>query len=246
MALGPAEFHPRMARPAALAAEPALWSPSAFAEKAYVAGARSQLTLLVRKLEAICQTVQPAAETLDVFGHEIRNLLILAATEAEMHWRGVLTANGSSATQFNTNEYAKLLEPMKLLDYGVLFHDFPDLPPVLPFQGWTKAEPTKSLRWYAAYNGVKHNREAEFHRGTLRHAFEAVSACIALLVAQFGPAALSAELSGFVAVTVPHWPVGEMYLPRVTEADWTPVNHPTSKGREASPDRSRSRSRRRG
>jgi len=179
MTLGPGEYYPRIARPNALASEPMLWSPGALAEKAYMASARSQLTSLMRKLETICQSVQPSEKTLDVYGHEIRNLLILAATEVEMHWRGILTANGRSASQFNSNEYVKLVDPLKLLDYAITFHDFPDLPPVQPFSGWSKLDPTISLGWYHAYHGVKHNRESEFERGTLRHGFEAVSACIA-------------------------------------------------------------------
>src|SRR5271166_5540495 len=101
MALGPAEFYPRIARPIVLASEPSLWSPSVLTDKAYVAGARNQLTLLVRKLEVVCQTVQPSENTLKVYGNEIRNLLILAATEVEMHWRGILSANRLSASQFN-------------------------------------------------------------------------------------------------------------------------------------------------
>lgn len=71
------------------------------AEKDYLASARSQLTSLARKLETICQTVQPSEKNLDVYGHEIRNLLILAATEAEMHWRGILTANGRLVPQLS-------------------------------------------------------------------------------------------------------------------------------------------------
>lgn len=226
MALRPAEFYPRMARPNALGSQPTLWSPSALTEMAFVANSRSQLTLLVRRLELVCKTVQPAGGNLDAYGHEIRNLLILAATEAEMHWRGILSANRRRTTQFNTNEYVKLAEPLKLADFAVGFHDFPYLPPVTPFLGWDRDNPTKSLAWFDAYHGVKHNREAEFGRGTLRNAFEAVSASIALLVAQFGPTALNSELSTIVQVTAPTWPVGEMYLPRVTEADWTPVGHP--------------------
>jgi hypothetical protein len=226
MTLGPAEFYPRIARPLALASESWLWSPCLEAEKVYIANARGQLTLLTRKLETICQTVQPSEKTLDVYGHEIRNLLILAATEAEMHWRGILIANGSQLQRLNSNEYVKLSEPLKLLDYAVTFHDFPDLQPIQPFAGWSKAEPTNSLGWYDAYHGVKHNREAEFERGTLRHAFEAVSACMGLLVAQFGPIALNAELSSLVGLTVPDWPIGEMYLPQVTSAEFTAINHP--------------------
>jgi hypothetical protein len=226
MACSPGEFYPRIARPIALAIEDVLWSPWIETDFAYVANSRNQLTLLVRKLETICHTVQPSTKTLDVYGHEIRNLLILAATEVEMYCRGILTVNGSATSRFNSNEYVKLADPLKLLDYAVTFSDFPDLQSIRPFAGWVKSAPTESLGWYDAYNGVKHNREGEFERGTLRHAFEAVSACITLFVAQFGPAALSAELSSFAGVEVPNWPIGEMYLPGVTSADWVGVNCP--------------------
>jgi hypothetical protein len=227
MTLGPSEYYPRIARPIAIANASQLWSPSLETEKAFIASARGQLTLLARKLETICQTVQPSEETLEVYGHEIRNLLILAATEAEMHWRGIFIANGSQMRRLNSNEYVRLIEPLKLLDYTVAFHDFPDLEPIQPFAGWTKVEPTKSLGWYDAYHGVKHNREAEFERGTLRRAFEAVSACICLLVAQFGPIALNAELSSLIGLTVPDWPIGEMYIPRVTSDEFIAINYPS-------------------
>src|ERR1700682_866235 len=182
MTLGPGEFYPRIARPIALANKSRLWSPSHEVERVYIASARGQLTLLARKLEIICQTVQPSERTLDVYGHEIRNLLILAATEAEMHWRGILVANGAQTLRLNSNEYVKLVEPLKLSDYAITFHDFPDLQPIQPFAGWSRAAPTRSLGWYDAYHGVKHNREGEFKRGTLRCTFEAISACIALVI----------------------------------------------------------------
>jgi hypothetical protein len=225
MTRGPGEFYPRIAWPIALANEQKLWSPILLADKSYVANARSQLTLLVRKLEAICHIVQPSTKTFDVYGHEIRNLLILAATEVEMHWRGILTANGL-LSKFNSNEYIKLAEPLRLADYAITFLDFPEIQSVRPFDGWSKANPTKTLGWFDAYHGVKHNREGEFERGTLRHAFEAVSACIVLLVAQFGQVALSAELSSFVGLQAPKWPIGEMYLPPVRSAVWVPTNYP--------------------
>jgi hypothetical protein len=230
-ALGPGEYYPRMARPLAQARQsmPMFWSGSVATEKNFIASARSQLTSLTRRLQTICQTVQPSEKNLDVYGHEIRSLLILAATEAETHWRGILEKNGCVLSRPNTNDYVKLIEPLKLLDYSIIFHDFPDLQPIRPFAGWSKADPTNTLGWYAAYNGVKHNREGEFERGNLRHAFEAVSACTALQVAQFGPTALNAELLGFVVPRVPDWPTGEMYLSPLISPDWTPVSHPALK-----------------
>lgn len=225
-AFGPGEFHPRIARPIALAVRNDLWSPWTETDFNYVANSRSQLILLVRKLEIICQTVQPAPRTLDVYGHEIRNLLILAATEFEMHCRGILTANGSSASNFNSNEYVKLADPLKLREYAIAFRNFPELQQVRPFGGWAKSDPSKSLAWYDAFNGVKHNREHEFERGTLRHAIEAVSACLAVFVAQFGPAALSAEMSSLFAIEFPTWSISEMYLPPMDSAVRVPVNCP--------------------
>jgi hypothetical protein len=155
MTLAPGEFYPRIARPLALAGVSRLWSPSIEAEKVYIASARGQLALLARKLEIICQTVQPSERTLDVYGHKIRNLLILAATEAEMHWRGILVANGSQSQRLNSNEYVKLVEPLRLAEYAIAFYDFPDLQPIKPFAGWSRTDPTRSLGWYDAYHGVK-------------------------------------------------------------------------------------------
>jgi hypothetical protein len=161
-----------------------------------------------------------------MYGQEIRDLLILAATEAEMHWRGVLEANRTSVSVFNSNEYVKLVEPLRLANYKVSFRDFPEPRPFRPFSGWMRSEPTKRLKWYDAYNGVRHNRQSEFDRGTLRRAFEAISACTVLLIAQFGPLELGTELSSFAQVEMPTGPVGAMSLPKVTGADWTPVDHP--------------------
>ena len=223
---GPGEFHPRMARPIALAVRNDLWSPWMETDFNYVANSRGQLTLLVRKLEIICQTVQPNPRTLDAYGHEIRNLLILAATEVEMHCRGILTANGSLTSKFNSNEYVKLADPLKLREYAIAFRNFPEIQQLRPFSGWEKDNPSKSLAWYDAFNGVKHNREHEFERGTLRHATEAVSACLAVFVAQFGPAALSAEMSNLFSIEFPTWSISEMYLPPVDSATLVPVNYP--------------------
>jgi hypothetical protein len=53
----------------------------------------------------------------------------------------------------------------------------------------------RSLAWFAAFRGVKHNREEEIALGTLEIAFAAVAACLALFTAQFGPDALGAQLA---------------------------------------------------
>jgi hypothetical protein len=39
-------------------------------------------------------------------------------------------------------------------------------------------------------------------------------------------AAKNAELSSLVGLTVPDWPIGEMYLPEVTADKFSPLNRP--------------------
>ncbi len=42
------------------------------------------------------------------------------------------------------------------------------------------------LRWYNAYNAVKHDRETEFAKATLGNLIEAMGAVFVLVMAQFG------------------------------------------------------------
>jgi len=226
MICGPGQFYRRIARPLLLSCDGGLWSYMLNEDKMYMINARRQLSLLISKLEAICHIVQPSKMTLDVYGHEIRNLLILAAAEVEMHWRGILGANGVSSAKFTTNDYIKLIKPLGLAEFEVTFIDFPDLQIMKPFAEWSETNPTKSLEWYDAYHGVKHNREGEFQRGTLRRVFEAISACVALMVAQFGYQALGETLARLINLKVPSWPIEEMYFLCPPLSTWTAINYP--------------------
>jgi len=97
--LQPGQYYPRIARPINFRRHDVPgFSPGAYDEVDLMAIARSQLTVLTRQLDRICQTVHPTMQTFETFGHDIRNLLILACTEVEAHWRGVLAANGVRKT----------------------------------------------------------------------------------------------------------------------------------------------------
>jgi len=225
MTLAPGHYYPRIARPLATSQDATLFLPDAYREQRYILGAQNQLAALIDDLRRICRVVQPTPDTLNVYGHEIRNLLILAATEVEMHWRGILRENGQPKAG-KTAHYVALADPMRLRDYIVHFHPCPDIAPVTPFVAWDAAEPSQSLPWYDAYNGVKHNREFEFEKATIGHAFCAIAGCAVMLVAQFGDDALTPELSSFLSVEPPAWPIGEMYLYPQDGTDWERVPHP--------------------
>jgi hypothetical protein len=216
--LAPGQYYRRMARPSVLALQDSLgWCPDTRNEKNRIAVARGQLLALTRQLGLICQTVHPAHDTLSTYGHEIRNLLILASTEVEAHWRGVLEVNGVGKPCYKTSDYVKLCAAMKLDEYGIAFPHFPWLQPMTPFAGWLASEPTKSLAWYSAYNAVKHDRENKFPQATLAHAFSTVATCFVMILAQYGRPSRSLgnvwEGIPFLSpASTPTWSIKDAYI----------------------------------
>jgi hypothetical protein len=184
--LNPGQYYIRMARPNdQIIHESPGNNPGAEAYINTIASSLGQLDVLVRQLKNICQVIHPAKTTLLTYGHAIRNVLILAATEVESHWRGILFDNGIIKDKYSTFDYVLLKDALRLDEYSVSFPTYPWLDPLRPFENWNKDRPTGSLIWYDAYNAVKHDREGQFERATLSSAFEAVAACAVLLVAQF-------------------------------------------------------------
>lgn len=229
--LNSGEFYPRIARPIDQHPHEAPgWSPCAQQEANVVATARGQLSVLARQLGRICQTIHPEGNALESFGHDIRNLLILACTEVETHWRGVLIANhvARAGDHLKTSDYVKLSSPMRLSEYAIAFPSYPWLAPFKPYEAWGRTgRPTQELSWFDGYNAVKHDRERHFARGTLSHVFEAISACVVILVAQFGLSGIGrgSELGAFFQLAeVPHWPLGQVYIFPYDKPGWSPVN----------------------
>lgn len=227
--LVPGQYYPRMARPRSphLKESPGI-NPGEAIELNSIAVAHGQLNALTTQLDQICQTVHPTDKTFETFGHSIRNLLILACTEVESHWRGILTANGVvKKAPFTTQDYVVLCKAMRLDEYAVVFPSYPWIAPKKPFDGWNIGAPTQSLKWYDAYNAVKHDRENKFEQATLHHAFHAVTACGIMMAAQYGLHTGSARRSSlksfFSFAEVPCWEFNEVYIYPYNVGAWTPI-----------------------
>ncbi|ABD87715.1 hypothetical protein [Rhodopseudomonas palustris] len=228
LSLRPGQYFPRMARPAdhKVTASPG-FNPGTSAAWSYIQMNNGQLFALVEQIEKVFRVVHPDPfQTMNVFGHEIRNLLMLAAMEVETSWRAILTANGSTGN--STNDYVKLLEPMKLDEYELSLQFYPWVGPIRPFAGWRTSHPTKSLPWYHAYNQVKHDRETHFSSATLRNALEALCGCFVMMCAQFGqPKYWSrSELRTFFNLSkVPSWKPSDFYCRPFEGEEFVAVNH---------------------
>lgn len=217
-------FHPRMARPMHFI-EDNNATALPLADPSLMVSSRTQVEILGAQLSRICRTVHPDAATFSAYGHDIRNLLILAGSEVEIQLRGILSANGSTRPRPKTDAYFVVGQVMRLAEYAVGFNAYPWLSPIAPFAGWVKGDPTESLPWYGAYNAVKHDREREFPKANLRHALEAVAACVTLQAAQFGQVfGLGGTLdSAFRLARMPKWAMQDYYY--ASAASWTPVPH---------------------
>jgi hypothetical protein len=189
-----------------------------------------QIEGLFDDLLSIFRVVHPAANNLGAYGGTIRDIIILACTEVEAQWKGVLEANGvtPSNRHFKTPDYVKLLPVMKLDQYEVELIRYPGISGTGPFDTWNATEPTKSLSWYDAYNQVKHDREAKFEEASLKHAIEAVAACIVMLAAQFGVEALQRHhlKPVFEFRHHPGWEPKDWYYQPAPDRAWEHVHCP--------------------
>lgn len=230
--LGAGEFYPRIWRTGQRLEQ--FGDPALRVEETAFGGSfvtsLEQIEGLFDDLLAIFRVVHPAAGNLGAHGNEIRDIIILACTEAEAQWKGVLVANGVTAAghYFKTSDYVKLLPAMKLDEYEVGLIRYPDIPGIKPFAAWDAARPTQSLLWYDAYNQVKHDREANFSQASLRNAIDAVAACVVILVAQFGFEALRRHhlKSVFEFRNRPMWDPKDWYYSPITGQGWVQVPYP--------------------
>ncbi len=214
MVLKPGEYYPRMARPTANYPDDPPSYPQPKKYEYEIANSKGQLSSLIFRLQQICQTLHPSEENYTSYGHEIRNLLILACTEVEAQWKGVLKAH--EIVGKDTSDYVKLNKAMHLNEYSILLTHYPWLPEFCPFKDWQIDLPTQSLNWYDAYNKVKHDRELNFTKATLIHAINAVCANIIMLYAQFGRQQITKgrhEIAYFFEVVkFPKWLLSESYI----------------------------------
>jgi hypothetical protein len=228
--LAPGHFYPRVARPS--------WaypgdSLSVFHPKGpfdnELALLLGSTKILMRRLSKIFEVVHPTQSLLEVFGQEIRNLLVLACNEVEAHWKAILRANGVQRDRPTTNDYVLLAAPLKLHGYSIALVEYPWLGMFSPFKDWSRqGKPTQDIAWYAGYNDVKHDYVLYFDRATLRRAIEAVAACVIMLIGQFGECSVlhDNELGRFFRVdAAPTWPASMAYTAPVDGqmSNWTPV-----------------------
>ncbi|MHC2090412.1 hypothetical protein [Methylobacterium sp. CM6244] len=192
----------------------------------------NQLTILISYLKEVFRSVEPTSGNMQVYGHTIRNVLLLSSMEFENECRGVLTANGypqPPRDRWTTNDFIKVLAPLRLNEYEVELSHYPTVAARRPFGSWDANAPTSSLGWYNAYNAVKHNRDLNFNQATLNYAIDAICACAIMLTAQYRLIdGWHDQIGGFFDFgTTPEWTFAQHYIYRDSAAGlrgWRPID----------------------
>lgn len=144
-----------------------------------------QLEIVLDDLYAVFNVVAPEKKQGSVYGHALRNIIILACTEIDSMMHVILDRNKVTpiGKHFQMIDYYQLKEALRLDEYKLGFYRFPNLETFSPFAEW---KGNKNPFWYDAYNLVKHERETKFNKASLCHALNSVMAFAIVLIAQFG------------------------------------------------------------
>jgi hypothetical protein len=143
---------------------------------------QASFDLFLRDLQEVLEFIEPVKANEATFSHRTYGLLLRVCTDFESLSKDLLIDVG----------YPKSPDKMTVLDYRTLETslqlelvevDFllwgPQPLRFSPFSNWTVSEPP--LRWYKDYNTVKHNRDAQFSKASLRVLIEAGGALFSLV-----------------------------------------------------------------
>jgi len=138
--------------------------------------------LLVSDTKQVLEFVEPTDANVITYSHRLYAIFLRGCTDFESLARDLLIRRGCTKdiNKLNVMDYCTLESDLKLETVKIDFLLWRPTPRrLLPFQGWSKAQPP--LSWYSDYNVVKHNRQAEFPRANLGAVVETLAAQFAFI-----------------------------------------------------------------
>lgn len=191
----------------------------------------NQLEILLDDLISLFKVVAPQKENIKTFGHEIRNIIMLSCSEVDAMMMNILRKNEvkSKGRHYNTNDYVQLIRPLRLKDYVLKIKKFDNLGCFQPFIKWSVRNPSTSLKWYYAYNLIKHDRSLNFHKANIYNALNSVMALAIVIISQYGyrNELWSEKIGKIIKVEKePLWNIKEFYVPKFENEQSTLINYP--------------------
>jgi hypothetical protein len=155
-------------------------------------------SLIQKDLLNLFDFVEPAEVNLPCHSFRIHELFVRTCIEVEANCKAILLENGfRKATDLNMADYRRIQESHRLSSFEIklpVWHGAGEVR--TPFAAW--AVGSRSLDWYEAYHGVKHERHLRFEEANLKNLLDAVCGLVALLGAQFHTQDFSAGYSHLI------------------------------------------------
>ncbi len=126
-----------------------------------------------RDLDTLARYVEFDARNFDCFSIEIARVLLAAGAEVDVVCKRICRAGGAQTSAENISSYRD--------DVRRRFPRFPSFTVQIPRFGLTLrpweewADPQGVPFWWTAYNKIKHERDSQYHRASLKNGLNAVA-----------------------------------------------------------------------
>ena len=124
--------------------------------------------------------VEIGEDNLDTYSTQFTRLLLAAASEVDVVAKTLCGQIDPHGKHKNIDDYRKVIAPnfpaISTVQMGIEWNPLR----IKPWAPWTGANPS-SPDWWRAYNGVKHERNANFKSGNLRNALGAIAGLYCLV-----------------------------------------------------------------
>lgn len=153
-----------------------------------------------KEMKNLFQYIEPGDNNLKTYSNQIQQLLVRICIEVESNFKAI----------FKENRYSvKQEKDWKMIDYQIIdkSHRLSDYQVVAPFwdgkkntfQPFITWKKSSKLKWYSAYNTVKHNRAERLKAANFENLMNAFCGLFIVLTAQFK----NQEFSTISCVTIP-------------------------------------------
>lgn len=170
--------------------------------------------------------IEPSDQNFKTYSFRLHELLLRSCIEIETNFKAILRENGyRKADNWNIADYKKIDATHRLSSYQIKLPQWDGENGIrTPFKDWRENRP---LRWYQAYNEIKHDRHEQFASSTFENFIDAICALTAVIYSQFldndfGPDYIVAEgaqddgfetsVGGYFRIKFPtDWPDDQKY-----------------------------------
>jgi hypothetical protein len=200
-----------------------LKNPRASDENEAAKSYRREHYTIAGDIEHCFNVVSPATKNYEVFGTQFEKIIYFACVGIESLFNKILSDNGLKK-RANMNDFVRLNPLLRIDEYALSLLHYPWRPKLEPFAGWDLNCPSESLHWFDAYNCLKHDKQNNVEKATMRNALNAAAGYYTLTYAVFGDQMFSGYIGErffFQFASHPSWTVEERYFPLSNET-WRP------------------------